>query len=64
MHCKPQHTFSLRVGRPAPNPPLQEAQQRIEVALERAGIKRWELSDVDNSNCVGAPLDPSLMALP
>eukprot|EP00887_Chlorella_sp_A99_P002163 scaffold21.g2163.t1 len=32
---------------------------RIAAALERAGIKMWELSNVDNSNCVGAPLVPA-----
>lgn len=42
---------------------LQAARQRIEVALDAAGIKPWELSSVDNSNCAGAPLDPGLMAL-
>ena len=36
---------------------------RIEQALERAGIKMWEVSSVDNSRCEGAPLDPSLMAM-
>ena len=41
----------------------QGAQQRIEAALQAAGIRPWELSSVDNSNCAGAPLDPSLMAL-
>lgn len=44
-------------------PTLQGAQQRIEAALQAAGIRPWELSSVDNSNCAGAPLDPSLMAL-
>jgi hypothetical protein len=29
---------------------------RINEALDRAGIKGWELSRVDNSDCVGAPL--------
>lgn len=42
---------------------VQEAQQRIEASLQAAGIKPWELSSVDNSNCADAPLDPSLMAL-
>lgn len=32
-------------------------------ALDRAGIKMWELSSVDNSACQDAPLDPSLMAM-
>ncbi|KAL4444678.1 hypothetical protein ABPG77_002495 [Micractinium sp. CCAP 211/92] len=44
-------------------PTSQEAQQRIEASLQAAGIKPWELSSVDNSNCADAPLDPSLMAL-
>ncbi|EFN53021.1 hypothetical protein CHLNCDRAFT_26298, partial [Chlorella variabilis] len=44
-------------------PASQAARQRIEVALDAAGIKPWELSSVDNSNCAGAPLDPGLMAL-
>lgn len=42
---------------------VQEAQQRIEATLQSAGIRPWELSSVDNSNCVDAPLDPSLMAM-
>lgn len=42
---------------------VQASQQRIEAALEGAGIKRWELSNVDNSACADAPLDPSLMAM-
>jgi hypothetical protein len=29
---------------------------RVHEALGRAGIEPWELSSVDNSNCVGAPL--------
>ena len=37
--------------------------QRIEASLEPAGIKMWELSNVDNSACAEAPLDPSLMAM-
>lgn len=37
-------------------PSSAEYQRRIEVALDSAGIKRWELSDVDNSGCEGAPL--------
>ena len=44
-------------------PSLQEARTRIEKLLAGAGIKPWELSNVDNSACAGAPLDPSLMAL-
>jgi hypothetical protein len=31
--------------------------QRVTEALERAGIKTWELSNSDNSNCAGAPLE-------
>lgn len=34
-----------------------EAVGRIEAALERAGIKMWELSDVKNGECGGAPLE-------
>jgi len=30
--------------------------ERISAALDRAGVKLWELSKVDNSACVGAPL--------
>jgi hypothetical protein len=30
--------------------------QRIHEALHKAGIEPWELSSVDNSVCVGAPL--------
>ncbi|KAI3424929.1 hypothetical protein D9Q98_008313 [Chlorella vulgaris] len=44
-------------------PKSQAARQRIEAVLDSAGIKTWELSNVDNSNCVGAPLDRSLLAL-
>jgi hypothetical protein len=29
---------------------------RIAAALDRAGIRLWELSRVDNSACGGAPL--------
>jgi hypothetical protein len=31
--------------------------ERVTAALERAGIKTWELSASDNSNCAGAPLE-------
>ncbi|PSC68636.1 violaxanthin de-epoxidase-related [Micractinium conductrix] len=44
-------------------PASEEARTRIEKLLAGAGIKPWELSNVDNSACAGAPLDPSLMAL-
>ncbi|KAL4855815.1 hypothetical protein ACK3TF_003588 [Chlorella vulgaris] len=44
-------------------PESQAARQRIEAVLDLAGIKTWELSNVDNSNCVGAPLDRSLLTL-
>lgn len=30
---------------------------RIAAALERAGIKPWELTMVDNTNLMGAPLE-------
>jgi hypothetical protein len=31
--------------------------QRVHAALDRAGIKPWELSLVDNSACAGVPLE-------
>jgi len=37
--------------------------KRIEEALERGGIKMWEVSRVDNGACQGAPLDPTSMAV-
>lgn len=43
------------LGTPDGRWPEQHA-DRIAKALDRAGIKPWELSTVDNSNCVGAPL--------
>ena len=30
---------------------------RIKEALQRTGIEDWELSDANNRDCVGAPLD-------
>lgn len=40
--------------------PAQAADRlRIVAALERAGIKAWELSQVDNSQCDGALLVPA-----
>ncbi|KAI7835779.1 hypothetical protein COHA_010322 [Chlorella ohadii] len=44
-------------------PTTKDARARIQRALDTAGIKEWELSNVDNSGCAGAPLDPSLMAM-
>ncbi len=38
--------------------PSAEHHRRIEAALERAGIKMWELSNVDNDGCMDAPLQP------
>lgn len=35
------------------------AVQRLERALDIGGIKMWELSLVDNSECAGAPLQLS-----
>ena len=43
--------------------PAAEQLPRIEAALERAGIKMWELSNVDNSHCVDAPLELSQEAV-
>ncbi len=31
--------------------------QRLEAALDLAGIKPWELSLVNNNDCAGAPLE-------
>ena len=36
---------------------------RIRGALDAAGVKMWELSNVDNSACLDSPLDPGLMAM-
>ena len=45
-------------------PAAPAARRRIAAALDAAGIKEWELSNVDNSLPPSeAPLDPSLMAL-
>ncbi len=39
--------------------PSQEIMQtRIKEAMDRAGLKLWELSTVDNSACDDAPLEP------
>lgn len=36
---------------------------RIRGVLDAAGVKMWELSNVDNSACIDSPLDPALMAM-
>ena len=36
--------------------PAAEHRSRLQEALERCGIKEWELYKVDNSSCTGAPL--------
>lgn len=38
--------------------PPESDMPRVEAALDRAGIKRWELSTVDNIECEDAPLRP------
>ena len=38
-------------------PTGKEALSRIEVALDKAGIKMWELSTVNNDECDQAPLN-------
>ena len=35
----------------------QEHEEKLQAAMEAAGIKRWELFSVDNSCCEGAPLE-------
>lgn len=38
------------------NWPEERHHQRIKLALEKCGIKPWELFSVDNSSCSSAPL--------
>lgn len=38
-------------------PTSPEALSRIEIALDKAGIKMWELSTVNNDECGQAPLN-------
>lgn len=39
--------------------PAPEYEARLERALDTAGIRPWELSRVDNSDCGGAVLEPA-----
>ena len=36
--------------------PAAHLTPRVHAALDRAGLKPWELSRVDNSQCAGVPL--------
>ena len=58
------YTGAVLASRDGEWPTSAAALERIEVALERAGIKMWELSTVSNNECGEAPLSNLLGPVP
>lgn len=52
------YSGAVLVSRSGAWPQGEDALGRLERALDRAGIKMWELSTVNNEGCAGAPLTP------
>lgn len=57
------YTGAILTSKSGEWPTEASALERIESALDRAGIKMWELSTVSNKGCGDAPLTPSDVAL-